>query len=162
MIEKIEDLRDAAKRNEKKYGNCAQGVCGAFLETYGFPCKEVFRSVCGLYGGVGLSGNSCGALNGSIVVISSISGREYDNYDKPTPDDCRDMCKEIVKKFREEYGSINCRDIQEEKIGRSFDFWDEDDVGAFGESKGPKEICPEVVKRSAMWTAEILKEYRYL
>ncbi|MFP4050907.1 MAG: C-GCAxxG-C-C family protein [Thermoplasmata archaeon] len=162
MTEKIDDLRDAAQRNEKRYGNCAQGVCGAFLETYGFPSKEVFKSVCGLYGGVGLSGNSCGALNGAVIVISSLSGREYDNYDEPTPDDCSDMCKEIVKKFKEEYGSINCRDIQEETIGRSFDFWDEKESEEFVESEGPEEACPKVVERSAKWTAEILEEYEYL
>lgn len=162
MCGKIEDLKKAAYRNEKRYGNCAQGVCGAFLETYGFPSEDVFKSSCGLYGGVGLSGNSCGALNGAIIVISYLSGREYEDYDGETPDDCRDMCIDIVERFEEEYSSINCRDIQEEKIGRSFDFWDEDEVEAFVESKGPEEVCPEVVKKSAMWTAEILKEYGYL
>ena len=162
MTEKIDELQKAAYRNEKKYGNCAQGVCGAFLETYGFPSKDVFKSSCGLYGGVGLSGNSCGALNGAIVVVSYLSGRRYDDYDGPTPDECRDMCKEIVKRFEEEYGSINCRDIQEETIGRSFDFWDEDDVEAFAESIGPEEACPTVVKKSARWTAEILNDYGYI
>ncbi|MFW6196196.1 MAG: C-GCAxxG-C-C family protein [Thermoplasmatota archaeon] len=162
MTEKIDDLQEAAYRNEKKYGNCAQGVCGAFLETFGFPSKEVFKSSCGLYGGVGLYGNSCGALNGAIVVISYLSGREYDDYEGSTPDDCTDMSKEIVKRFKDKYGSINCRDIQKETIGRSFDFWDEEEAEAFGESKGPEEACPNVVKRSAKWTAEILEEYDYI
>lgn len=162
MNGKLEELLEAAYRNEKRYGNCAQGVCGAFLETYGFPNKEVFKSSCGLYGGVGLYGNSCGALNGSILVIIYLSGRGYENYDDPTPDNCRDMCKEIVKRFKDEYGSINCRDIQKETIGRSFDFWDEEESEAFAESEGPEEACPKVVERSAKWTAEILEEYGYL
>ncbi len=162
MVKKLSELEKSAYENEMKYGNCAQGVCGAFLETYGFPSEDVFRSSCGLYGGVGLSGNSCGALNGAVMVISYLSGREYDDYNEPTPDDCRDMCKEIVRRFEEEYGSIDCCDIQEEKIGRSFDFWDEDEVECFAESKGPEKVCPEVVKRSAKWTAEILHDYGYL
>ena len=162
MKEKLNELLKNAKRLEKQYGNCAQGVCGAFLETFGYPSEDVFRSSCGLYGGVGLSGNSCGALNGSILVISYLSGREHDDYSSPTPEDCRDMSKDIVKRFKEEYGSINCRDIQRKKIGRSFDFWDEKEAAAFSESKGPDEVCPRVVEKASEWTADILIEYGYL
>ncbi len=162
MVEKFENLKEAAEKFERNHGNCAQAVCGAFLETYGFPSEEVFKSSCGLYGGVGLSGNSCGALNGSILTISFLSGREFENYNEPTPEDCSEMCKEMIDKFKGEYGSVNCEDIQEKTIGRSFDFRDEEDVEAFSESTGPDEECPKVVKKSAKWTAEILERYGYL
>ncbi len=162
MKEDLERLQDTAERYEKRYGNCAQAVVGAFLDTYGIPSEDVFRSSCGLYGGVGLSGDSCGALNGSILVISYVSGREFDEYEQGTPEDCTEMCKEIVSRFKEEYGSMDCRDIQEEIIGESFDFWNQNDVRAFSRSKGPDKECPKVVKRAARWTAEILKENGYL
>ena len=155
-------ISEVAFEFERDYGNCPQVVCGAFMEILNFPNKEVFKSCSGIGGGLGKKGDVCGALIGGCLVIGSKSGREYEDFEEPSPTDCVKMVKELTEKFEEEYGSTNCKDIQEKIMGRSFDLWDEDDWIAFEEAGGHEDKCPSVTKNSAIWTFEILEKYDYL
>lgn len=55
---------------------------------------------------------SCGAVTGALIVIGAIEGRE--SADKPN--DTRKYAKEIIKRFKEKYGSIDCGALKRDKI----------------------------------------------
>lgn len=155
---KIEEVGETAFKYEKDYGDCPQAVCGAFKDIFDFPSKDVFRAVSGIQGGIGKTQNCCGALIGGALVIGSKSGRKYENFDQDSPIECDRMVKKLVNRFQKEYGAVNCADIQEKIMGRSFNFWDEKEWEAFEEAGGHTEKCPSVCKNAAIWTAEILNE----
>ena len=145
---------------ERRFGGCSQCVVGAIRDAVGGVDDSVFKAATGLAGGAGLSGATCGALTGSVLVIGSFLGREYDNF--PDPERIRfrtfELARRLVEHFEKEYGSTMCAQIQERLMGRSFRLYDEDDHKAFIEAGGHDDKCPVVAGKAARWVAEILLE----
>ena len=73
--------------------------------------------------------------------------------------EAQQLAGELGDRFREEYGSIRCVDVQTSIFGRSFNFRDPADAQAFGEAGG-YEKCPEVARKAAMLAAEIILRER--
>ncbi|WP_455277522.1 C-GCAxxG-C-C family protein, partial [[Eubacterium] cellulosolvens] len=69
-----------------------------------------------------------------------------------------ELSKKLHDKFKGEYGSILCKDIQTKKMGRSYDFWDSKEREEFDKADGHTEVCPDVVGKAAKWAVEILLE----
>lgn len=155
---RVEDVGSRAYKYEQEAGNCPQCVCAAFRDVFGFPGKEVVKAGSGLGGGIGLTGNSCGALIGAAMVIGVCKGRDYSEMDRSTPLKSFLMVRKLVEKFMEEYDSCMCRDIQAKIMGRAFNLWDRDDYRAFEEAGAHDDRCPSVARNAAVWAAEILKE----
>lgn len=153
---KIEEVGELAYEYEQEYGNCPQCVTAAFHDVFGFPSENVVKAGSGLGGGVGLTGNTCGALIGAAMVVSFRKGRSYENLDDDTPTLSFRMAKELCERFEEEYGSVNCYDIQEVIMGDSFNLWNEEEYRAFEEAGGHDNKCPSVAKNAAIWAAKIL------
>ena len=74
---------ELAKKYEQEYGGCSQAVLGALRDTIGGFSDEVFKAGTGLAGGIGLAGNSCGALMGGVMAISCYFGRDYAHFSDP-------------------------------------------------------------------------------
>ena len=158
LINKVSEI---AYRNEKQYGGCAQAVIGAFKELTGSKIhNDVFKAATGLIGGIGISGNACGALTGAVLVSSIYLGREYDNF--PDPEKIRfkscELSKKLTDRFIEEYGTVNCWDIQRKIMGRSYNSWDKKEYAEFLKAGGHDTKCPSVCGNAARWTMEILLE----
>lgn len=94
--------------------NCAQAVVCAFSEELGMEKEQVARLICGLGGGVGRLREICGAVSGMAVVSGSLYG-----YSKPEDLDGKKRTYEMIQKlsarFREENGSILCRELLKEE-----------------------------------------------
>jgi len=167
----IKDAENLAYKYEQTYKGCSQVVLGAIreaFENHNVHTKKitdsVFKAGTGLAGGIGLKGQSCGALTGGVMVLSSFLGREYDNFEDPEKvrfDSFR-IAKKLVNKFEEEYGSSKCYDIHEELMGKHFNLWDDDEYEAFDEAGGHDDKCPSVCKNAVRWTLEILEEENLL
>jgi C_GCAxxG_C_C family probable redox protein len=74
--EKIEQIRQRARKNFSLGYNCAECVFEAVLtltET-GFP-PEVQKLSTGFGGGMGLFGDTCGAVSAAILSVSAVHGR---------------------------------------------------------------------------------------
>ncbi len=80
--------------------HCSQAVFMATSEVFGFDEREiipVIRALAPFGGGMGSTGNICGALSGAIAVFGFIWGKH-----KPEDRDQRPMWKfsyKMVKKF---------------------------------------------------------------
>jgi C_GCAxxG_C_C family probable redox protein len=152
---------DLGKEYEKTYWGCSQCVIAGLQDALGIRNDDVFKAATGLAGGTGLAGDSgCGAYTGAILVLSSFVGRERNNFSDP--ENIRYKTHQLVRKFREkfihEYGSVNCRDIQNKIMGRYYYLPDPQEYEK-AHNAGAHDIhCPEVVGKAAKWMTEILLE----
>jgi len=74
--EKIEEIKQRARKNFSLGYNCAECVTEAVLSLIetGLP-SEVKKLATGFGGGIGLYGDTCGALVGAVMAVSAVHGR---------------------------------------------------------------------------------------
>ncbi len=161
LLTQVEQL---AYMYEKEYGGCSQCVVGAIKKALGLISDDVFKAATGLAGGVGLTGNTCGALTGGVMVISLLLGREYDNFDDPERIRFQtfELAKKLIKRFEEEYGTVVCYGIQEKIMGKSYNLWDETEYSQFLAAGGHDDKCPGVCGKAARWVVEILMDQKLI
>ena len=90
--------------------NCAQAVAVAFCDVTGLEPKLAARMAAPFGGGMGRMREVCGAVSGMLMVLGNLYG-----YDTPDSDEIKKehyaLVQELAGKFREENGSIICREI---------------------------------------------------
>ena len=90
--------------------NCAQAVAVAFCDVTGLDEKFTARLASSFGGGMGRMREVCGAVSGMLMVAGLLYG-----YDDPKADAAKKELYKLVQAqagaFREEVGSIICREI---------------------------------------------------
>ena len=90
--------------------NCAQAVAAAFGDLTGLDEKTAARMASCFGGGMGRMREVCGAVSGMLLVAGMLYG-----YDDPkATKEKRDLYAQVqamAGQFREELGSIVCRDL---------------------------------------------------
>ena len=90
--------------------NCAQAVAVAFCDVTGLDMDFAARMASSFGGGMGRMREVCGAVSGMLMVVGLLYG-----YDTPGDDVSKQaqyaLVQELSGKFREETGSIICREI---------------------------------------------------
>ncbi len=90
--------------------NCAQAITVAFSDVTGLDKDFSARMASSFGGGIGRLREVCGAVSGMVTVVGILYG-----YDSKSDDESKKahytLVQELVGKFREEIGSIICRDI---------------------------------------------------
>ena len=90
--------------------NCAQAVAVAFTDLTGMDKKEAAKLASPFGGGMGRMREVCGAVSGMFMVLGQLYG--YDNSDEDThKKELYRQVQALAEKFREENGSIICREI---------------------------------------------------
>ncbi|MCC7447685.1 MAG: C_GCAxxG_C_C family protein [Anaerolineae bacterium] len=110
----MDDLTLARMRELKQQGFfCSQILMTLGLELQGKENPDLIRAMNGLAGGLGFSGETCGALTGGACLLGLYAGKG-----QPTEDEnlqLNAMIIELVRWFKngygQEYGSIRCEDI---------------------------------------------------
>ncbi|MDD2573530.1 MAG: C-GCAxxG-C-C family protein [Bacillota bacterium] len=158
--ELLKEVEQLAYQYERDYGGCSQCVVGAIKKSLGLISDDVFKAATGLAGGVGLTGNTCGALTGGVMVLGMLLGREYDNFADPERIRFRtfELAKKLIERFEQEYGTASCYGIQRKIMGRSYNLWDQAEYAEFLAAGGHEDKCPAVCGKAAKWVAEILLE----
>jgi len=156
----LEESYNAAYEYEKKYFGCAQCVLAAIQDIFRLVNGGAFKGATGLSGGIGVMGSACGALTGGVIALGSKIGRERSNFEDLEEIRWKtyELARKLYIKFEQEYGSVNCRDIQKKILGRSYNLRDPEEYKEFEKAGGHAEKCPEVVGKAARWVAEILLE----
>lgn len=156
----IKEVEKLAYQFEKEYGGCAQCVIGPIKKCINGISDDVFKAATGFSGGIGLTGKTCGALIGAVMVISTFIGREYNNFQDPEKVRFKTykLTKKLVECFEAEYGSSVCYDIQKKIMDKSFNLWDEKEHRDFLEAGGHKDKCTAVCGNAAKWAVEFLTE----
>ena len=91
--------------------NCAQAVLLAFSDVTGLDDKTAAKLSSSFGGGMGRLREVCGAVSGMLMVAGLLYG-----YEDPGEGDCNkkehyQRVQYLAGKFREEVGSIVCREI---------------------------------------------------
>jgi C_GCAxxG_C_C family probable redox protein len=153
-----------AFRYEAELGSCPQCVLAAIKETLGIGDEETIKAADALAGGTALSTNgTCGALVGGMLAISSILGRDYDEFKKGKR--VRNVfryAKKLYDRFVEEFGSCTCKGVQKKIFGRSFNLWDPKEYKEFEKAGAHIDKCPEVSGKVAKWVAELILEEKLI
>jgi C_GCAxxG_C_C family probable redox protein len=132
--------------------SCTQALLSTFSEELGMDRKNACKVASGFGGGVGRTGNICGAVSGAIMVIGL-------KYGKATPENCaeRERTYELVREFVREYtalhGSVNCTDL----LG-----YDLSDPAAHAEAQEKRiagQKCPKYVEDAVQILEKIIKAH---
>ena len=90
--------------------NCAQAVAMAFADLIGLEEKFCAKAVSSFGGGMGRLREVCGAVSGMLFVAGILYGYDTKDDDKIKKAHYARV-QELAGKFREETGSIICREI---------------------------------------------------
>ena len=92
--------------------NCAQSVLCAYCDETGMNFEEAVKLASSFGGGMGRLREVCGAVTGMFM----IAGLKY-GYTSPNDDETKakhyELIQSLAKQFKEENGSIICRELLE-------------------------------------------------
>jgi C_GCAxxG_C_C family probable redox protein len=123
--ETIEEIKQRARKNFSLGYNCAECITEAVFSSIdtGLP-QDVKKLATGFGGGIGLYGDTCGALAGAVMAVSAVHGRTS----LPGGDDKKEVAikskqqlygkpglyrifNQIPNRVREKYGATLCREL---------------------------------------------------
>jgi C_GCAxxG_C_C family probable redox protein len=129
--------------------NCAQAVLACCGRDYGLPHQTAINIAQAFGGGIGRTGNICGAVTGALMLIGFKCGIKNAK-DVAAKQEAHRLAREFMERFRAHNGSIICCDLLGCDISTD---------------KGMKEahakgltttICPKLVKDGAEIIEEVL------
>jgi len=167
----IERVEDKARAYEWEYHGCGQSVLLALQEELHLVDPSSFGAAFKAAGfvaaGTARMGNMCGALNGGIMALGLLAGREriedpvYPNLEDIDEASGQPKSLELARKFYhrfiQEFGSWICRDIHISLFGRSFDLSIPADHEKFRHAGGYIK-CSKLVGKAARIAGEIILE----
>lgn len=90
--------------------NCSESTLLGISEAIGVKCKFIPQMASGFGGGFGRHGEVCGAISGSVMALGLVYGRK-DTKDKEAKEKIYGIVDEYLKKFKEKYGTLSCREL---------------------------------------------------
>ncbi len=140
---------------ELDYGCCPQCVLATVQEVIGIVDDQTVKASHGLSGGGGLTGEGvCGALSGGLLALSAKYGRDRDKLDKGRYINNFKKARELTERFRQEFGGLTCKELQQKFTGRTYDMWDAGEYQAFDAARGKQ--CANATGTVTRWVVEML------
>ncbi len=132
---------DACRAFLKRF-TCSAAVFSAFSPELGLDADTAKKIACGFGAGISKSGNICGAVSGSIMVIGLKFGKCAEGDDAAT-EKTRDLVRRFLMEFTRRHGSVNCTEL----LG--YDLSQPDEYSAAQESGVFVGKCPVFVRDAA-------------
>jgi C_GCAxxG_C_C family probable redox protein len=131
--------------------SCSQAILAAYGELFGIDGEACFRIAGTFGGGMGRTGQTCGAVTGALMVIGLayvVVKAEYkDSEDrKESNTKAYDFAGEFMEAFTERNGSVLCRGLLGFEIATPEGL------------QRAKEICPKFVQDAAQILDDLLEE----
>jgi len=162
--EKILDrIAKTAYDNDRTYEGCTRCVLAALQDhLHLLHDEEAYRAVLkastALAAGVARRGETCGALIGAVMAVGLVAGAERlddaEGYVRSMK-----VAVEVFDRFRKNYGTVKCFEIQEKLFGRHYDFFNPEDAEAWYRDGG-LDKCPSVCAVAARIGAEVILGFR--
>lgn len=169
--EEKQEILDRVERKASAYdyefAGCGQMVLLALQQEFKLATgMTVFKAL--TFGGRATwgVGGVCGALIGGVLALGLASGRDkLEDTIWPNPDEkgetgfprSVETVRRFYRKYEQEFGSYQCRDIQAKLIGKSFNPEDREESMKF-EHEGGREACSRCTGKAARLAAETLME----
>ena len=155
LIDKAAQLAD---EYELKYFGCSQTTLAGLIEAFGIGGQDLLRASTCLAGGVARRGHVCGALTGGLMMIGFLTGRD-DLEMFPQYQRAMDYGNKLYTKFRDEFGTVSCSEIQKMKFGRSFDLQNPEEREELHRKMAEmKDGCQTVTSAGARLAGEVIVE----
>jgi len=146
---------DKAAQYELDFGGCPQCVLAAVQEALGLIDDQTIKASHGLSGGGGLLGEGiCGALSGALLALGAKYGRDRDKLGAGRYINNFKKAKEFAERFRQEFGGVTCKELQQQFTGRTYDMWQADQYKAFDKARGNQ--CAHATGTVTKWLVEML------
>jgi len=129
--------------------SCSQAVCSVFAEDLGLDREMALRVSCGFGGGMGHTGQTCGAVTGAVMAIGLKYGK-VDAGDNRAKEITYAKVQEFKRCFCELHGSIQCEELLGYAISVPAELEKAREAGLF------RERCPVFVRDAAAILEEIL------
>jgi C_GCAxxG_C_C family probable redox protein len=155
--ELLNQLEQKAGDYEELFGSCAQGTLLALQEEFGLGDSHTLKAATAMPG-IALRGETCGAVMGAIMALGLAFGREKPE-DYAAAQRTTGAARKLCKRFEEEFGSCNCRDVQHHIFGRSFNLTDPKDLEEFGKADAGKK-CRAPVGKAVRIVGEMILDSR--
>lgn len=130
--------------------NCSQAVLGAYCDELGIDMETALRLTSSFGGGMGRLREVCGAVS-SMFMIAGLKYGYIDPKDSKAKQKHYELIQKLAQRFKEENGSIICRDILALDV-----LHDNPKPEARTEGYYKKRPCAEVVKSAAEIIDELL------
>jgi len=156
--QRLESAMQRARRNFSLGFNCGECVAEALLGELvpGLPA-DTWRLSTGFGGGIGLYGDTCGALIGGVLAVSAVHGRDHLPSAETRQDALRASRRQLYTDpglyrifnqlpnwFKERYGSTLCRELT--------DRWQSDWL-----CKEHALFCREIITETAGFAARLMQ-----
>jgi len=154
----IEKAATLAHTYEVTYFGCSQTTLAGLIEAFGIGGPDLLRASTCLAGGVARRGHVCGALTGGLMMIGFLTGRD-DLEMFPQYQRAMEWGNRLYRKFRDEYGTVSCAEVQKLQFGRTYDLQDPEEREAL--HKRMAEIgsgCQSVTSAGARMAGEVMVE----
>lgn len=104
------DHAERAKELFMEGYNCAQAVFCAFCDVTGLDFDAAARMASSFGGGLGRLREVCGTVTGAALVLGALRGYD-DPKDQAAKTEHYRLIQEFARRFREQNGSIICREL---------------------------------------------------
>ena len=140
---------DAAVAMFSEGYNCAQSMLGACGPDYGLPRETAARVALAFGGGIGRTGNLCGAVTGGLMAIGLKCSAKDAKYPAVKAEAYR-LAQEFMARFKARSGSLLCLDIIGCDLSTPEGFKYAVESGRHGT------ICPKALRAAAEILDELL------
>ena len=148
----LDAIAQSAFTNLRTYSNCARSTLWALQTHLRLEDSAALRASAGLAGGIGGTGETCGAVIGALMAVGL--GLGSDAFDDANANRLvSGAVREVVDELREVYGSTRCHDIQTRLIGWCCD--DSSKADAWRAAGGPI-ACATVCSEAARIAARVI------
>lgn len=130
--------------------NCAQSVFSAYCEKLGLDKETALKISTSFGGGMGNTGQTCGAVTGALMLIGLKHGKYLPN-DNVSKEKTYALVQEFSRKFKAKNGSLNCTELLGCDIGTA------EGAKYARDNQLTKKICPELVKEAANIIGQLLE-----
>jgi C_GCAxxG_C_C family probable redox protein len=145
----LENHSELTKELFTKGYNCSQSVFAAFCDETGMDLETALKLSSSFGGGMGRLREVCGAVSGMFMVVGMVYGYS-DPEDTTAKTEHYELIQALAAKFREENGSIICRELLELPDGEDSPVPEERRLDYYA-----RRPCSELVEHAA----KILDEY---
>jgi C_GCAxxG_C_C family probable redox protein len=116
--------------------NCAQAVFSSFAAQYGIDEDSALRMTSPFGGGIGRSGNVCGAISGALLAF----GLKYGSSTPEGKEETYRRTQDFLQRCIARQGSILCRDLIQCDISTPEGMSKAKESGVF------QQVCPKVIR----------------
>lgn len=113
-----EQVTEDAKNGFRQGLNCSECVLGSFMANIDTPFpKDVIALATGFGGGMGHTKNTCGAVTGAVMALSTVVGRKNPAEKETMAERIQelngiyDIVGRMVEEIKGEYGSLICSEL---------------------------------------------------